>query len=113
MVLKIRKEGDHLEDLKETLDTLRSYNMKLNPGICVFRVTAWKFLRFMVSQRGTEISPNKIRAIIEMEPLKTMKEVQNLNSKIATLNRFMSRAMDKCLSFFRTLKKSFEWMAEC
>ena len=67
----------------------------------------------MVSQRGTEISPDKIRAIIEMAPPKNMKEVQNLNSKIATLNRFMSRAMDKCLSFFRTLKKSFEWMAEC
>ena len=113
MVVKIRKEGDHLEDLRETLDTLRSYNMKLNPGICVFRVTAWKFLRFVVSQRGTETSPDKIRAIIEMAPLKNMKEVQNLNSKIATLNRFMSRAMDKCLSFFRTLKKSFEWTAEC
>ena len=67
----------------------------------------------MVSQRGTEASPDKIRAIIEMAPPKNMKEVQNLNSKIATLNRFMSRAMDKCLSFFRTLKKSFEWMAEC
>ena len=25
----------------------------------------------------------------------------------------MSRAMDKCLPFFRMLKKSFEWMAEC
>ena len=66
----------------------------------------------MVSQRGTEASPNKIRAIIEMAPPKNMKEVQNLNSKIATLNRFMSRAMDKCLSFFRTLKKSFEWTVE-
>ena len=40
MVVKIQKEGDHLEDLRETLDTLHSYNMKLNPGICVFRVTA-------------------------------------------------------------------------
>ena len=67
----------------------------------------------MVSQRGTEASPNKIRAIIEMAPPKNMKEVQNLNSKIATLNRFMSRAMDKCLSFFCTLKKSFEWTVEC
>ena len=67
----------------------------------------------MVSQRGTEASLNKIRAIIEMAPPKNMKEVQNLNSKIATLNRLMSRAMDKCLFFFRTLKKSFEWTAEC
>ena len=42
-----------------------------------------------------------------------MKEVQSLNGKIAALNRFVSRATDKCLPFFRTLKKSFEWTTEC
>ena len=42
-----------------------------------------------------------------------MKEVQNLNGKIAALNKFVSKAMDKCLLFFRTLRKSFEWMDEC
>ena len=34
-----------MEDLRETFDTLRSYNMKLNLGKCVFGVTARKFLR--------------------------------------------------------------------
>ena len=29
------------------------------------------------------------------------------------LNRFVSRATDKCLPFFCTLKKSFKWMVEC
>ena len=43
---------------------------------------------------------------------RNIKEVQNLNNKVATLNRFMSKATHKCLPFFRTLKKSFEWMAE-
>ena len=42
-----------------------------------------------------------------------MKEVQSLNGKVAALNRFVSRAMDKCLPFFRTLKKSFEWTDKC
>ena len=32
---------------------------------------------------------------------------------MAALNRFISRAMDKCLPFFYTLKKSFDWMVEC
>ena len=39
--------------------------------------------------------------------------MQSLNGKIAALNRYVLRAMDKCLPFFRTLKKSFEWIAEC
>ena len=48
-----------------------------------------------------------------MAPPKNVKKEQSLNGKIAALNRFVSRATDKCLPFFRTLKKSFEWMAEC
>ena len=88
------------------------YNIKLNPNKCVFRVTAGKFLRFMVSQRGIEVNPEKIQAILELASPKTVKEVQSLNGKVAVLNRFVSRATDKCLPFFRTLKKSFEWTTE-
>ena len=72
-----------------------------------------KFLGFMVSQRGIEANLDKTRAIVEMAPPRNVKEVQNLNGKIAALNRFMLRATDKCLPFFRMLKKSFEWTAEC
>ena len=50
---------------------------------------------------------------MEMTPPRNVKEVQSLNGKVAVLNRFVSRAMDKCLPFFRTLKKSFKWTAEC
>ena len=49
MLEKSRREEDHLEDLRETFDTFRSYNMKLNLGKCAFGVTAGKFLGFMVS----------------------------------------------------------------
>ena len=113
ILVKSRREEDHLADLKETFDTLRSFNMKLNPGKCAFGVTAGKFLGFMVSQREIEANPDKIRAIIEMTPPRNVKEVQSLNGKVAALNRFVSRATDKCLPFFRTLKKSFVWTDEC
>jgi len=50
---------------------------------------------------------------MEMAPPRNMKEVQSFNDKVAALNRVVSRAMEKCLPFFHTLKKYFEWMAEC
>ena len=75
MLVKSRMEEDHLEDLRETFDTLRSYNMKLNPGKCTFGVTAEKFIGFMVSQRGIEANSDKIRAIIEMTLPRNIKEV--------------------------------------
>ena len=79
MLVKSLRENDHLDDLRETFDTLRSYNMKLNPNKCAFGVTAGKFLGFMVSQRGIEVNSEKIRAIVQLEPPKTIKEFQSLN----------------------------------
>ena len=49
MLVKSRREDDHLDDLKETFDTLRTYNMKFNLSKCAFGVTTGKFLGFMVS----------------------------------------------------------------
>ena len=65
MLVKSLREDDHLGDLQETFDTLRTYNMKLNPSKCAFGVTAGKFLGFMVSHRGIEINSKKVRAIME------------------------------------------------
>ena len=66
MLVKSMWEDNHLNDLQETFDTLRSYNMKLNPSKCTFRVTTGKFLGFMVSQRGIEVNLDKIQAIMEL-----------------------------------------------
>ena len=94
-------------------DTLRSYNMKLNPSKCVFGVTTGKFLVFMVSQRGIEVNSEKVWAIMELGPPRMVKEMQSLNGKIAALNKFVSKATDKCLPFFCILRKSFEWTDKC
>ena len=75
MLVKSLCENDHLDDLQETFNTLRSYNMKLNPSKCVFEVTVGKFLGFMVSQRGIEVNSEKVRAIMELRPPRTVKEV--------------------------------------
>ena len=50
---------------------------------------------------------------MELGPPRTVKEVQSLNGKIVALNRFISKATDKCLLFFCTMRKSFEWTDEC
>ena len=104
MLVKSKEELAHLDDLRETFTTLKQYQMKLNPSKCVFGVVSGKFLGFMVSQRGIEANPEKVQAIINMVSPKTIKEVQKLTGRIAAINRFVSRAMDKCLLFFKTLK---------
>jgi hypothetical protein len=67
----------------------------------------------MVSQRGIKANPDKIKAILEMQPPRNIKETQGLTGRIAALNRFVSRSTDKCLPFFKVLRKAFEWTDEC
>ena len=78
--------------------------MKLNLAKCIFGVSLGKFLSFMVSQRGIEANPEKVKAILDMTSPRTIKEMQRLMGRVATLNRFVSKAIDKCLPLFKTLK---------
>ena len=75
MLVKSKEEVDHLDNLKETFNTLRQYSMKLNLPKCAFGVSSGKFLGFMVSQKGIEANLEKVRAILKMSSPKTIKEV--------------------------------------
>ena len=87
--------------------------MKLNPSKCAFGVSSGEFLGLIVSHRGIEANLDKIQAILNMEPVRNIKDVQSLIGRVAALNRFVSKATDKCLPFFNVLKKEFEWTDEC
>ncbi|XP_057538103.1 uncharacterized protein LOC130815609 [Amaranthus tricolor] len=103
----------HAADLRETFNTLRKHQMKLNPDKCVFGVTGGKCLGFLVDERGIEANPDKIQAIQNMRSPTSVKEVQKLTGCIAALGRFLSKSADKCSPFFKTMKQQkFEWTAE-
>ena len=89
--------------------------MKLNPTKCAFGVTSGKFLGFMVSGHRIEANSEKIHAIQEMTTPKSIKEVQRLTGRVAALNRFIARSVERCLPFFQILKrpKVFCWTTEC
>ena len=108
MLVEILDKEKHMDDLQETFDTLRRYNMKLNPSKCAFGVSSGKFLGFIVSHRGIEANLNKIQVILNMEAPRNIKEVQSLTGRVTALNRFISKATNKCLPFFKILKKAFE-----
>ena len=87
--------------------------MKLNPSKCAFKVSFGKFLGFMVSYTRIEVNPDKIQAILNMKPPRNIKEVQSLTRLVVAFNKFISKATDKCLPFFKVLKKAFECTDEC
>ncbi|CAA0839466.1 Unknown protein, partial [Striga hermonthica] len=114
MLVKSKKEDDHSADLRETFQTLRRFGMKLNPAKCSFGVKSGKFLGYMVTKRGIEVNPEKVKAVIEMKPPANVKEVQILTGRIASLSRFISKVAERTSPLFKTLKKSskFQWKEE-
>ena len=78
--------------------------MKLNLLKCAFIVASRKFLGFMFNQRGIKANPKKIQALVDIRSLSKTKEVQSLTGRVAALNRFISKATNKCLLFFDSLK---------
>ena len=113
MLVKSTTAELHIAHLSEAFQIMRKYNMKLNPAKCAFGVSAEKFLGFIVNHRGIEANPDKIRAVLDMQPPSGIKEVQRLTGRIAALSRFVSRASDKCQPFFQVLKKAFQWDTKC
>ena len=65
IVVKSRTRGEHDQHLEEVFHLLREYDMKLNSSKCAFEVSASKFLRFMVTQRGIEVNPDQIKDVME------------------------------------------------
>ena len=76
----------------------------MNPEKCIFNVSKGKLLSCLISARGIEANPEKINAILNMEPPTSRKLAQRLVGRLATLNRFVSRSVEQGIPFFEVLK---------
>ncbi|XP_057962183.1 uncharacterized protein LOC131153755 [Malania oleifera] len=107
MLVKSMEAGQHCKDLRETFELLRRYHMRLNPSKCVFGVSASKFLGFMVTHRGIEANPDKIRALLEMEAPRTKKEIQLVVEQLKGEFEARDPRMKKYLSKTREYIEAF------
>ena len=100
IVVNSRKKETLIEDLKGTFGNLWVYKMMLNPAKCVFGVPAGKLLDFLVSNRGIEANPEKIKAITSLTKPACVNDVQRLAGRIAALSRFISRLGEKAIPLY-------------
>ncbi|RVW17189.1 Transposon Tf2-12 polyprotein [Vitis vinifera] len=106
IVVKSKTRVEHVLHLQEVFHLLRKYGMKLNHSKCVFGVSAGKFLGFMISQRGIEVSPDQVKAVMETPHPRNKKELQRLTGKHVALGRFIARFIDELRPFFLAIRKA-------
>lgn len=111
IVVKSNKKETHVQDLQETFANLRKSGLKLNPNKCIFGIQKGKLLGCLVLARGIEANSDKIAAIVNMLPPTSSKQVQRLTGKLAALNKFITRSVERGLPFFIVLQNSdlFDW----
>ena len=94
-----KREENHIEDLKETFGNLRATGLKLNLEKCVFGVSRGKMLGCIIGPKGIHANLDKTKTILSMIDPSTKKEVHKLIGRIAALNRFISKSVERSLPF--------------
>ncbi|XP_077248956.1 uncharacterized protein LOC143888427 [Tasmannia lanceolata] len=84
MIVKAKTREEHVVSLRKFFQRIQKYQLRLNPNKCVFGVTSGKLLGFLVSQRGIKVDPQKIKAIQEMTPPKTEKQIRGFLARCIT-----------------------------
>ena len=106
MIVKSRDKADHLATLQRFFERIKQFRLRLNPKKCTFGVTSRKLLGHIVSERGIEVEPEKIRAILDMPALRTEREIRGFLGRLQYINRFIARLIDIYEPIFHLLKKS-------
>ncbi|XP_074377568.1 uncharacterized protein LOC141719086 [Apium graveolens] len=89
MLVKSLSKADHISHLSEAFEVVRNHKMMLNPSKCAFGVVSGNCLGHMVSKKGIEANPDKIKSILDMESPRSIKDVQKLTGRIAALRRLV------------------------
>ena len=94
-----------LDHLQKLFDRLKIYKLRLNPNKCTFRVRSGKLLGFVVSDKGIQVDPAKVKAIQEIPAPRIEKEVRGFLGRLNYIAQFISHLTANCEPIFKLLKK--------
>jgi len=115
MIIKSKDRGGHIINLRTFFERIKENRLRLNPQKCTFGVTARKLLGFLVSDRGIEVDPSKIKAILEMPLPKNEKEISGFLGRLQYISRFIAKLTFTCEPIFKLPRKNepHTWNDEC
>ncbi|XP_070034467.1 uncharacterized protein [Nicotiana tomentosiformis] len=101
--------------LKIKEEVIKKIKDKLNHAKCAFGVPAGKMLGFIVSRRGMELDPSKIKAVQDLPLPKNKKGVMSFLGHLNYISRFIAQSTVICEPIFKMLRKDAakNWTEEC
>ena len=106
MIVKYKDRENHTTSLRKFFKRIKKYRLRLNPQKCTFGVTAGKLLGFLVSDGGIDVNLSKIKAILEMAPPKSEKEIRGFLGRLQYISQFIAKLTSTWESIFKLLRKN-------
>ncbi|KAG1239029.1 hypothetical protein G6F35_000323 [Rhizopus arrhizus] len=102
----------HQQDLRNVLQRLNDYNLKISIKKCQFFQKEIKFLGFLVSGHGIRSDPSKVEVIKTWPTPSSVKQVQRFLGFCAFYHRFIANLSTMAKPLYKLLKKEervFKW----
>ena len=109
IIVKSKQEKDHLKHLAIVFERLRKHKLKMNPMKCAFGVSSGKFLGFIVTKRGIQIDPTKIKAINRMPCLWGVSPDEHSNSNERPGNRVVNVLSPRYVPSMNITQGIYRW----
>ena len=105
----------HTVNLRKFFERIKEYRLRLNSQKCTFGVTTGKLLGFLESDKGIEIDPFEIKALLKMPSPHSEKEIRGFFNRLQYISRFIAKLTSTCEPFFKLLRKNepHTWNYKC
>ena len=106
MIMKSKDREGHVANLRKFFERIMESRLRLNPHKYTFGVTTGKLLGFLVSDRVIEVDLSKIKAILDMSPPKSEKEIRGFLGWLQYISQFIAKRISTCKPIFKLLRKN-------
>lgn len=105
----------HLAILDEVFRRLREANLTVSIDKCQFCRPEMKYLGYVVDRNGLHVDPDKVTAMLQLPPPKSVKDVRRIIGMFSWYRRFIPDFATSLSPITALLKKGrkFEWTATC
>ena len=97
-------QADHIKNLEKVMKKLHDAGLRLNPKKCSWFQKEVQYLGFKVDSEGIHTTDEKLKAVKEAPPPKSVKQLSYLGL-ITYYNKFMKNLATVAEPFYRLLKK--------
>lgn len=109
LIVAGKDEEEHDSILTKVMDRARKYNVKFNSAKLQYRQEHVKYVGLIINKEGISVNPDHIKAIVNLEEPKNVKQLQKFLGMCNYLSKFIPQYSKTTDPLRVLLRKDVEW----